>query len=45
MIIVALVVFLLARWAMKMFKALEAEAGPSIEEILLTEIRDSLQKN
>lgn len=44
-IIVAFVVFLIARWAMKMFKGLEAEAGPSNEEILLTEIRDSLQKN
>ncbi len=43
-LIVAFVVFLIARWAVKMFKGLEAEAGPSAEETLLTEIRDSLKK-
>lgn len=43
-VIVAFVVFLIARWAIKLFKGLEAEAGPSDEVILLTEIRDSLKK-
>lgn len=43
-IIVAFVVFLIARWAVKMFKGLEAEAGPSDEVVLLTEIRDALKK-
>ncbi len=43
-IIVAFVVFLIARWAMKLFKGLEAEAGPGAEETLLTEIRDALKK-
>ncbi|MDH3493026.1 MAG: large conductance mechanosensitive channel protein MscL [Acidobacteriota bacterium] len=43
-IIVAFVVFLIARWAIKLFKGMEAEAGPSAEEELLTEIRDALKK-
>lgn len=44
-LIVAFVVFLIARWAVKLFKSLEAPAaGPSNEEILLTEIRDELRK-
>ncbi|MEZ5308928.1 MAG: large conductance mechanosensitive channel protein MscL [Pyrinomonadaceae bacterium] len=43
-VIVAFVVFLIARWAVKFFKGLEAEAGPSAEEALLTEIRDLLKK-
>ena len=43
-LIVAFVVFLIARWAVKMFKGLEAPAaGPSAEETLLTEIRDILK--
>lgn len=42
-IIVAFFVFLIARWAVKMFKGLEAESGPSSED-LLTEIRDNLKK-
>ena len=44
-VIVAFVVFLIARWAVKFFKGLEAESGPSAEETLLTEIRDELQKS
>lgn len=44
-LIVAFVVFLIARWAMRLFKGLEPPAaGPTAEEILLTEIRDILQK-
>ena len=43
-LIVAFVVFLLARWAMKTFKNLAAaDAGPTAEETLLTEIRDILK--
>ena len=42
-LIVAFVVFLIARWAVKFFKSLETESGPSAED-LLTEIRDTLQK-
>ena len=42
-VIVAFVVFLIARAAVKMFKGMEADAGPSAED-LLTEIRDSLKK-
>ncbi len=42
--IVAFVVFLIARWALKMFKGLEAPAaGPTAEETLLAEIRDILK--
>ena len=43
-VIVAFVVFLIARWAVKLFKGMEAEAAPSAEEALLTEIRDALKK-
>lgn len=44
-LIVAFVVFLIARWAVKMFKVLEPPpAGPSAEETLLTEIRDILKE-
>lgn len=43
-LIVAFVVFLIARWAVKLFKGLEAApAGPTAEETLLTEIRDILK--
>jgi len=42
-LIVAFVVFLIARWAVKFFKNLETDKGPSAED-LLTEIRDSLKK-
>ncbi len=43
-LIVAFVVFLIARWALKFFKGLEAApAGPTVEETLLTEIRDILK--
>lgn len=43
-LIVAFVVFMIARWAIKLFKGMEAESGPSDEVVLLTEIRDSLKK-
>ena len=46
-LIVAVFMFLLARYAVKLFKGLEAEAkpaGPSAEEVLLTEIRDILKE-
>ena len=42
-LIVAFVMFLLARYALSLFKGLEAEAEPSAEEKLLTEIRDILK--
>lgn len=43
-LIVAFVVFLIARWAVKLFRGLEAApAGPTAEEILLAEIRDILK--
>ncbi len=42
-LIVAFVMFLLARYAISIFKGLEAEAAPSAEENLLTEIRDILK--
>lgn len=42
-IIIAFVVFLIARWAVRLFKGLEAQTGPSAEETLLTEIRDILK--
>lgn len=47
-IIVGFIMFLLARYAIKLFKGLEAEAapaGPSNEEVLLAEIRDLLKEN
>jgi large conductance mechanosensitive channel len=42
-LIVAFVMFLLARYALSLFKGLEAEAAPTAEEVLLTEIRDILK--
>lgn len=43
-VIVAFVMFLLAKYAIKLFKGLEAEAPPpTAEETLLTEIRDILK--
>lgn len=45
-LIVAFIMFLLARWALKFFKRMEAEAeaaGPTETETLLTEIRDILK--
>ena len=47
-LIVAIVMFFLARYAVKLFKGLEAEAAvapPTAEEVLLTEIRDLLKNN
>lgn len=43
-VIVAFVIFVIARYAVKFFRELEAEAGPSTEETLLTEIRDILKE-
>lgn len=44
-LIVAFIMFLLARYAIKLFKSLEAEpAPPTNEEVLLAEIRDLLKK-
>lgn len=43
-LIVAFVMFLIARWAVKLFKSLETAAAPSAEETLLTEIRDILKE-
>lgn len=42
-LIVAVVMFFLARYAVKLFKGLEAAAPPSDEVVLLTEIRDLLK--
>lgn len=42
-LIVALVMFFLARYAVKLFKSLEAEAVPDPQVELLTEIRDLLK--
>src|SRR5688500_5136362 len=42
-LIVAFVMFLLARWAVKMFRGLEAATPPPDETVLLTEIRDILK--
>lgn len=42
-LIVAFVMFLLARYAVKLFKSLEAAAPPTNEEVILTEIRDILK--
>jgi large conductance mechanosensitive channel len=41
--IVALVMFFLARYAVKLFRILDAEAVPTPEVALLTEIRDVLK--
>lgn len=43
-LIIAFVIFIIARYAVKFFKGLEAEAGPSAEAELLTEIRDLLKE-
>ena len=43
-VIVAFVMFLLARWAMSYFAKLAAETPPPPQEQLLTEIRDLLAK-
>lgn len=43
-VIVAFVMFLLARWAMSYFAKLAAETPPPPTETLLTEIRDILAK-
>jgi large conductance mechanosensitive channel len=42
-LIVAVVVFLLARYAVRFFKGLEAKTPPTDEVVLLTEIRDILK--
>ena len=42
-LIVAFVMFLVARWAVKFFKGLEAQAPPTDEAVLLAEIRDLLK--
>jgi large conductance mechanosensitive channel protein len=42
-IIVAFVMFLLAKYAISLFKGLEATPDPTAEEKLLTEIRDILK--
>lgn len=42
-VIVAFVIFIIARYAVKFFKGLETAAGPSAEVELLTEIRDLLK--
>lgn len=42
-LIVAFVMFLLAKYAVTLFKGLEAEAEPTAEEKLLGEIRDILK--
>lgn len=45
-LIVALVMFFLARYAVKLFASLAAaDAGPSPSEVLLAEIRDELKKS
>lgn len=42
--IVAVVMFLLARYAIRLFKGIETAAGPTPQETLLTEIRDILKE-
>jgi large conductance mechanosensitive channel len=42
-VIVAIVMFFLARYAISIFRGLEAKADPTPEEVLLTEIRDILK--
>ena len=42
-LIVAFVMFLLAKYAISLFKGLEADPEPAVQEILLTEIRDLLK--
>jgi large conductance mechanosensitive channel len=43
-LIIAVVMFFLARYAVKLFRGLESQAEPSAEETLLTEIRDILKE-
>lgn len=43
-LIVGFVVFLIARWGIRLFKSMEAEKALAPEVELLTEIRDLLQK-
>lgn len=43
-LIVGFVMFLLAKYAISIFRGLEAESEPSSEEKLLTEIRDILKE-
>ncbi|MFN2411909.1 MAG: large conductance mechanosensitive channel protein MscL [Pyrinomonadaceae bacterium] len=42
-LIVAIVMFFLARWALHVFKSFEAQTPPTGEEVLLGEIRDILK--
>lgn len=42
-LIVAFIMFLLAKYAISLFKGLEADPEPAVQEILLTEIRDILK--
>ncbi|MBC7899498.1 MAG: large conductance mechanosensitive channel protein MscL [Saprospiraceae bacterium] len=42
-LIVAIVMFFLARYAVKLFRGLEAQTPPTDETVLLTEIRDILK--
>jgi large conductance mechanosensitive channel len=42
-LIVAFVMFLLAKYAIRLFKSLRADPDPTAEETLLTEIRDILK--
>jgi large conductance mechanosensitive channel len=43
-LIVAVVMFFVARWAVKFFKGLEASTPPTDEAVLLGEIRDLLRQ-
>jgi large conductance mechanosensitive channel len=43
-LIVAVVMFLVARWAVKLFKGFEAQTPPTDEAVLLAEIRDLLKQ-
>lgn len=43
-LIVAVVMFLIARWAVKFFKGIEAQTPPTEEAVLLAEIRDLLKQ-
>ncbi len=43
-LIVAIAMFFLARYAINIFRGLEAETPPPAEEVLLTEIRDLLKE-
>ena len=43
-LIVAVVMFFLAKYAVKLFKGLQADTPPPAQELLLTEIRDLLKE-